>query len=234
MKSQPVAFNGFTPATLKFLENLKKNNSRDWFTEHKPEYEADVKGMAQSLVIAMEDAFTSTGLPYLADIKKSLFRINRDTRFSKNKDPYKTNLGVFFPYKSHEAGHKPIEATGLYFHIEPGEIFIAGGLHMPMPEQLKGIREKIAQDWQELTDIINDKKFKKEFPSMFDSESLKRIPAGYPADHPAADWLKLKGFTAFCNIDIKSTYSRDFINLLVQKAITIQPFLEFLHHGSRT
>ena len=231
MKQELPMFSGFTPATEKFLEKLTKNNNRDWFAEHKTEYENEVKLKAQSLILALEQAFAVAGLPYMADIKKSMFRINRDTRFSKNKDPYKTNLGLFFPYKAEESGHRPIEAAGLYYHLEPGESFIAGGLYMPMPDQLKAIREKIANDWEEFEVITNDKKFKKEFPKMFYSESLKRVPAGYPQDHPAAEWLKMKGFTAYCDIDFIDSYSPKLVKLLINKAAVAMPFHEFLHRG---
>jgi len=229
----PPPFDGYSPKAISFLKDLKQNNNRDWFMENKPVYDVELKLKSHSLVIEMASAFASEDLPYLADIKKSLFRINRDIRFSKNKEPYKTNTGVFFPYKAHESGHKPVESAGLYLHIEPGECFIAAGMHMPMPEQLKGIRNKIDTDWQQLDEIMKSKKLLNDFPKVFESEKLKRIPRGFPEEHPAADLLKLKGFTVYADLPQKEIYKRDLIGILLNKAIVVIPFLEFLHQGTK-
>ena len=231
MKALPP-FEGFSPKTIKFLKDLKANNNRDWFMANKQIYEEEIKQRTQSLVNEMAMAFASEDLPYLADIKKSLFRIYRDVRFSKNKEPYKTNAGVYFPYKAGETGHKPGDGGGLYLHIEPGDCFIAAGRHMPSSEHLKGIRKKIDTDWKELEKIMKSKKLLNEFPDVFESEKLKRMPRGYSEDHPAAELLKLKGYTVYTSIPQKDLNNRKLINMLVKKAKTVVPFLEFLHQGA--
>ena len=227
MKTTLEGFNGFTPNALKFFYDLANNNNREWFLDNKPVYEKEIKLPSHALVAEMSSIFAENGLPYLADPKKSLFRINRDIRFSNNKDPYKTNLGIFFPFVSQALVGKPVENPGIYFHIDNKETFIAGGLHMPDSAQLKGLRSKIAGDYQYFEEIINDSEFKKEFPSIFSQEGLKRIPQGYDTDHPAAKYLKLKEFTVYAETKREDSYSRNILNIILRKAIIIKPLLEF-------
>ena len=232
MNDNNINFEGFDPEVIKFLTRLKQNNRREWFNERKEFYEKEIKLKAQALIAELQYIFANEGLNYMADIKKSLFRIYRDVRFSKNKEPYKTHIGLFFPYVADGTWRKPIEATGIYLHIEPELSFIAGGLHMPQSQQLKNLRVKIANDWEDYYDIIKNKKFTKEFPDWYSGESLKRVPAGFPKDHPAAEILKQKSFTASCNISNDIIYSRKLIDELIKKAKILAPFLEFLNEGT--
>ena len=158
--------------------------------------------------------------------KDCVFRIYRDVRFSKNKDPYKTNMGAVFC-----KGGRKSRYAGYYLHIEPGQCFIAGGLHRPLPPQLKMIRNRIAGDYEELNSIINDKNFKAEFEIIFNDESLKRIPQGFPKEHPAAELLKLKGYSALNIIPCDIIGDRMLIAVLVQKAKAMLPLLEYLHEA---
>lgn len=173
-----------------FLKKLKKNNSKEWFDIHRSEYES-----AKKQVIALVE----TIIPLVEKIdpevqnlqaKDCMFRINRDVRFSKNKDPYKTNMGVFFA-----PGGKKSNKGCYYLHIEPGNCFIAGGIWMPMPDDLKKIRQEIDYNGDDLAKLLKVKSFKKYF-AAFDQESvLTKVPKGYDATHPHADLLKLKSFT---------------------------------------
>jgi uncharacterized protein (TIGR02453 family) len=227
MKSLP-AFDGFKPDVIEFYKQLKNNNSKEWFDANRSVYENTVKFPTQSFVLEMASAFGQTGLPYMADIKRSLFRINRDIRFSKNKDPYKTNLGMYFPYKVEAGVKKPVESCGIYLHIEPTEFFIAGGIHMPEPQQLKSIRTKIYKDWEEFEDIVTDKQFLKEFPGKWEGDKLKKAPAGFPSDHPSVEWLKQKEFTVYIELKEKDIQSRKIIDTLLQKAKALVPYNDFL------
>jgi uncharacterized protein (TIGR02453 family) len=220
-------FTGFTPETLDFFVQLKKNNNKLWFDEHREIYEKTVREPAKSLVDEVGQRFITMGLPFIADQKRSLFRINRDIRFSNNKDPYKTNLGVYFPFSQFLTDKKPINDLGLYFHIEENETFIAGGLHTPEQPALNAIRSRLAEEWEELLRIINNKKFMVEFPDRLHGESLKRIPHGYPENHPAADLLKLKQFLVSCNLEIPVIFKPSLIDMIINKAIIISPFLEY-------
>ncbi len=226
---QSSGFTGFSPETRKFYKELSKNNNKDWFQANKHRYEEYAREPAKMLVSEMSFRFASTGLPFFADPKKSLFRVNRDIRFSANKEPYKTNLGINFPYKMPAEASKVFEGPGLYFHFDANESFIAGGMYMPPSNLLRAIREHIAENWKELFKIFNGKIFKREFPDMFADEPLKTMPRGFPADHPAADWLKLKGFTVYSNLDYKEIYSPGLADILLKKAEVIAPFMEFLH-----
>ncbi len=221
-------FKGFTPEVRRFFQELEKNNNRDWFLANKARYEEVVREPAKELVYEMGKRFAKAGLPYYADPKKSLFRINRDIRFSANKDPYKTNFGILFPFNFTFVTSKAVEVPGLYFHIDAKETFIAGGLHMPSGEKLKELRELIAGDWKELFKIINQKKFKDEFPIIFAEETLKNMPRGYEPGHPAAEWLKMKGYTVGINLEFKDAFGPGLAVLLERKGKFIAPFLEFL------
>ena len=228
-----LGFKGFTPEVRKFFQELEMNNNRDWFLANKARYEEIVREPAKELVYEMGLRFAKAGLPYYADPKKSLFRINRDIRFSANKDPYKTNFGVLFPFNFPFEAAKAVEVPGLYFHIDAKESFIAGGLHMPSGEKLKELRELIAGDWKELFKIVNQKKFKEEFPIIFAEDTLKKMPRGYEPDHPAAEWLKMKGYTVGINIQIKDAYGPNLAVLLERKGKVIAPFLEFLGRAGK-
>jgi uncharacterized protein (TIGR02453 family) len=224
-------FEGFSPEVISFLKDLKNNNNRDWFNAKKSFYLNEIKEKSLALINEMQYVFAAEDLPFDADLKKSLFRIYRDIRFSKDKSPYKTHIGMFFPYKAGASKLKPVEATGIYLHIEPGQCFIAGGLHRPLPPQLKMIRNRIAGDYEELNSIINDKNFKAEFEIIFNDESLKRIPQGFPKEHPAAELLKLKGYSALNIIPCDIIGNRMLIAVLVQKAKAMLPLLEYLHEA---
>lgn len=223
-----TGYKGFTTEVRKFFQELEKNNNRDWFLANKARYEEFIREPAKELVYEMGLRFAKIGLPYYADPKKSLFRINRDIRFSANKDPYKTNFGVLFPFNFTFESSKAVEFPGLYFHIDAKISFIAGGLHMPSPEKLKSLRQLIADDWKELIKITGNKKFKEEFPEIYNDDPLKNIPRGFDPDHPAAEWLKMKGYTVGINIEFKDAFGPKLADILERKGKIIAPFLEFL------
>ncbi|MCX7735394.1 MAG: DUF2461 domain-containing protein [Candidatus Kapabacteria bacterium] len=225
-----MVFKGFSKDIYWFFSELKKNNNKEWFYENKSFYEKEIKEVSKQLVQEMSQRFASIGLPFIADPKVSLFRINRDIRFSLNKDPYKTNLGIYFPYIS-KMGERLPESPGLYYHFDPDESFIGGGIHMPTSQTLRSLRIKIASDWEELLDIINDKNFKREFPNEFFGEKLKRVPRGFDENHPAVELLKLKEFTVWVDINHNESYTKNLPDILERKAYVIAPFLEFLHQS---
>lgn len=224
-----TSFSGFTPGLFKFLRDLKINNNKEWFLANKSKYETEIKNKTKEFVDVMAIIFSSLNLPYISNIKSSLFRIHRDIRFSKNKNPYKTNVGIFFPYQYETSKKgKLVELPGLYIHFEPNDCFLAGGLHSPTSEQLKRIRENISINYEDFNGIINSSGFIKEFDSFLQDSKLKRVPAGYPKDHPAAEMLKLKSFTVYNAVPQKLAYSEDLINIVAKKAKVIEPFLQFL------
>jgi uncharacterized protein (TIGR02453 family) len=200
--SAPTTFEGFSPDAIQFLVDLSANNSRDWFQPRKADYERLLKRPMEELCEALEDQFRSRGIPLHADAR-SPFRIYRDTRFSKDKSPYKTHVAASFGW----AGDGPdaaagrshtdnVHASGGYFHLQPGEIYVGGGVWHPEPSWLKAFRDRIVADGGSFRTIAGAATFADAFGEVGDDgESLKRVPPGYPADHPLADLLRKKNVT---------------------------------------
>src|SRR5438128_3339918 len=142
---------------LKFLGSLKRNNNREWFQKHKSIYETQVKQPMESLIEFMATEFQRFAPEMVASPKASAYRIHRDTRFSKDKSPYKTHVAAVFP----RAGLGKHEGAGFYLHITPTELLIGGGLYMPLPEDLSAVRTHIAENPKALMKIIENRRFKK-------------------------------------------------------------------------
>jgi len=183
-------FEGFPSEGIGFLKRLKKNNNRNWFQKHKEEYEELVKLPMQSLIVEMGSYFHEFDPEFEAHPKRSLFRIYRDVRFSKDKRPYKTHVAAHFVRRGKPKG---LEGLGYYLHIEPGEVFLGAGIYIPSGDQLKKIRAAMVSRSKEFLDIVGDRKLKRVFGPI-EGEKLKRIPQGYDPDHPMGEWLKHKQF----------------------------------------
>ena len=179
----------FPAEGLRFLRQLKRNNNRDWFAANKPVYEEFVRTPMAELVIAIGEELRRFAPEIVADPKRSVYRIYRDTRFSKDKTPYKTHIAAIFPVRGLPKNSGP----GLYFHISPEEVLIAGGLYMPEPEVLRAVRERIAAKRKQFTAIVESRNFRKAFGEL-EGEQLKTMPKGFSADHPAAQYLRFKQF----------------------------------------
>jgi len=209
-----------TQSNFTFLKDLEKNNNRDWFTEHKKRYLAEhenVVGFADALIAAMgevDNIETPTG-------KKSLFRIYRDTRFSNNKTPYKTHWSGGLKRAT------KLLRGGYYFHIQPGESFVGGGFWGPNPDDLKRIREDIAQDDSELRKIIGDKTFVETFGTLH-GDQVKTAPKGYSKDHPAIDLLRYKSYTIMRSFSDKEVLAPDFLNQVVDTFGKMRPFFDYM------
>ncbi|WDF59008.1 DUF2461 domain-containing protein [Flavobacterium sp. KACC 22758] len=220
-----------TKESLQFLDDLKKNNNRDWFQDNKKRYEVFKKNYHQ-LVSDFLDAMKPLDPSLeLLEVKNCTFRINRDIRFSKDKSPYKAHLGVWM-----STGAKGANRAGYYVHIEKGASFIAGGFYSPDSEDLKKVRKEIAFFYDDLQEILNDKNFKKEFGSLDINEnnSLKSMPRGYEKDHPAIEFLKLKSFTATQKYDISEVTQKDFVSKMSKKLIALKPLNEFINRALET
>ncbi len=205
MTSQtPTAtFTGFRPEAIQFLVDLTQNNAREWFQPRKADYERLLKAPMEQLCVALEEQFRARGIPLHADATKSPFRIYRDTRFSKDKSPYKTHVAASFGWagdgidaatgRSHTEN---VHASGGYFHLQPGEIYVGGGVWHPEPSWLAAFRQRIVADYDGFRSIVEAPAFVDTFGTVGDDgESLKRVPPGLPADHPAADLLRKKNVT---------------------------------------
>lgn len=175
-------------STLNFLKNLSKKNNREWFTENKDLYITS----QQNVINVVEDLIEKIGEfdeeILKIDAKKSLFRIYRDVRFSKDKSPYKTNFGAGLGMGK---GNK---ISGYYLHIEPGKSFLAGGVYQPENSVLKEIRKEISMNAKEFLDILEQDDFRNNFRGLSVEGKLQRVPNGFEKDDPMAEYLKLKNF----------------------------------------
>lgn len=220
-----------TKESLQFLDDLKKNNNRDWFQDNKKRYEIFKKDYHQLVSDFLDVMKPLDPSLELLEVKNCTFRINRDIRFSKDKSPYKAHLGVWM-----STGAKGANRAGYYVHIEKGASFIAGGFYSPEAEDLKKVRKEIAFFHEDLEAILTDKNFKKEFGSLDINEtnSLKSMPRGYEKDHPAIDFLKLKSFTATQKYDIAEVTQKDFVVKMSKKLIALKPLNEFINRALDT
>ena len=192
------SFTGFSPDAIQFLVDLADHNDRAWFQPRKGEYERLVKEPLEALIATLAGRFVARGIPLQADSKRSPFRIYRDTRFSKDKSPYKTNVGASFPFLEAGAGSsEPADGdahgNGGYFHFQPGEMFLGGGMWQPPKETLDAFRRAVPEEPKRVEAALEDKAFAASFGRAYSHEALKRVPPGYPADHQMADLFKWKG-----------------------------------------
>lgn len=220
-----------TKEALLFLEDLVANNNTDWMHANKKRYEQfkkDYHNYIASLLAVMKPLDKS--LEPL-EVKNCTFRINRDIRFSKDKSPYKTNIGVWLSQNKFQKN-----SPGYYVHFEKGNSFIAGGVWCPEPDELKRIRKEIAFFHDDLEAIVNDKNFKKEFTALTRDENntLKKAPKDIDPNHPAIEFLKLKSFTASTRIDDSLFTDKDFSKIVAQKLMALKPLNDFLNRALET
>ena len=180
-----IAFPGFRPEALDFLVELALNNDRSWFGPRKASYEALLKRPLEELCTALNLEFLARELPLAADPARSPFRIYRDVRFARDKSPYKTNVGASFPWIGEGGG------VGGYFHLEPGGVFVGGGMWHPAPARLAAWRSAVTGDRERVHAAVEDPSFLATFGAV-DGDRLKRAPTGFPPDDPDIELLKLK------------------------------------------
>jgi uncharacterized protein (TIGR02453 family) len=220
-------FEGFPKEGIHFLRRLKRNNNRAWFEKHRHEYEEYLSGPLQSFVFALQPYFASFAPEFDASPRRSIFRIYRDIRFSKDKTPYKTHIAAHFVLRGKEKG---FVGSGYYFHVEPGEVFAGGGIYMPDTDQLKKIRKALATRSAEFLSIVNDRTFKKKFGKI-DGERLQRIPKGYDESHPMAGWLKLKQFFVGRSLAESACYKASLVETIASIYEDADPLVKFLNRA---
>jgi uncharacterized protein (TIGR02453 family) len=181
-------FNGFRPEALTFLVELALNNERSWFQPRKGEYERLLKTPLESLCIALDLEFRERAIPLASDPARSPFRIYRDVRFSKDKSPYKTAVSASFPWRAEGGG------VGGYLHLEPGQVFVGGGMWHPSPARLAAWRRTIVERRGDVHAAVDDPGFTSTFGRL-GGDRLKRAPSGYAADDPDIELLQLKDVT---------------------------------------
>ena len=216
------------PATIKFLQDLKKNNNKPWFDANRPRYESAKKDFETFLQLVIDKLAKSDETIQGLKAKDCMFRINRDVRFAKDKSPYKTNFGA-----SINKGGKKSSLAGYYFHLEPGSSFIGGGLWMPMPKELALVRQEVDYCFNEFIKITSAKGFKNTYNELYQGKDskLQRVPKGYEAENPAAEFLKLKSFIAMHSMSDKDVKAPELVKKSVVALQALQPLIEFMNRA---
>ena len=219
-----ATFDAFPRETLSFLRALKRNNNREWFQERKSIYEEVVKRPMTDLVETLAADFERFAPEMLSSPKASIYRIYRDTRFSKDKTPYKTHAAAVFPRK----GLEKHQGAGFYLHLAFTELLIAGGVYMPLPEDLNAIRAHIAANGERFAGLVEAKGFRRMFGRL-EGEQLSRVPRGFPADHPAAEYLRHKQYLAGRTMEPERAIRPGFYKTVVETFQRMLPLIRFLN-----
>ncbi len=208
----------FTPALFDFLRELKANNEREWFQAQKDRFDADVKAPMVAFCMALDPALQGVSRFYSADPRTSIFRIHRDTRFSRDKSPYKLHVGAQFRPL---ACAKDVHAPGFYLQLEPDNCFAATGIWRPDSDALGRIRERIASDEKAWKAV-------KKAGLEIQGEALKRVPTGFPVTHPCAEDLKRKDFYTVTPITEREVCAPEFLDRYLTICRKGAPLMRFL------
>ena len=215
-------------STLDFLQELKENNNREWFDIHRKRYQ-----LAKNDVEQFADAIINTLSHYDASLailtgKECMFRINRDIRFSKDKSPYKNNMGFWMT-----KGGKKSPMAGYYVQVEPnGNSFLAGGIYMPMPPELKKVRTEILYGFDEFKDIVEGENFRQYFNTVeVEGHKTSRVPQGFDAAHPSAEYLKLKSYIGAAPIQDAALLEQDAVSKIALALSVTSPLVHFINRA---
>ncbi|MFN4145786.1 MAG: DUF2461 domain-containing protein [Runella sp.] len=213
-----------TSLTINFLKELADHNNRDWFSTHRPRYEAAKKEFEQVVADVLKGVMSFEDFPN-TEVKDCIFRINRDVRFSQNKAPYKTWVSAAFGPGGRHSGR-----IDYYLHIQPhDESFLGAGMWNPTPKQLAKFRQEIDFNAQELKNIIEESDFRAYFPIAW-GETLRRAPKGYAEDHPEAELLKRKQLFFMHKYTDQEIQSEHFVNEVVAGCRLLKPYCDFLNY----
>jgi uncharacterized protein (TIGR02453 family) len=225
--SSDRTMNGLSPELFVFLRDLQKNNNKDWFGRNKQRY-VDVIQRPMLEFIATMAPWLAAHMPaFTADMRTnggSLFRIHRDTRFSNDKSPYKTNVGCNFRHRAGKDAHAP----GFYVHIEPGKIFFGGGIWSPPTPVLNKIRDAIVENPKRWQSVKQARQFATVLGGLADAPSLKNAPEGYARDHKFVEDLKRKSLFAFSSCSEAEVCAADFPDRVKQTFDALAPLMKFM------
>ena len=215
-------FPGFPREGMAFLRGLARNNRREWFQPRKTIFEEQVKNPMRSLVEAVNVALMDFAPDYVTDPEKAIYRIYRDTRFSKDKTPYKQHIAASFRRRGAGSGD-----AGYYFAVSHKEVAIGGGVYMPEPPALLAIRNHLAEHHKEFRRILAGRTLRQLLGELH-GEQLSRVPKGFPAEHPAADLLRFKRFVLYIELPPDLATSPKLQDEIVKRFRVMKPFLDFL------
>jgi uncharacterized protein (TIGR02453 family) len=224
------AFPGFSADALRFLSDLAEHNDRAWFQPRKADYERLLKEPMEGLVAALGERLASRGIPIEADPRHSVFRIYRDIRFSKDKSPYKTHVSASLPWvEPGDRGDAPGPGHGgAYVHLEPGHSYVGGGMWRPEKARLDAFRRAIVDDPDRVRAALEDPDFLRRLGPLDSHDTLKRVPPGFPADHPMADLLRFKDLTFGRSLSDDEVVSPSLADNLVDDLSSAVPVFRFL------
>ena len=221
----------FRPTALQFFRGLAAHNEKPWFEAHRIEYEQEVREPMRELIEEMLLRFHDFAPEIGGDPKRSMFRINRDVRFSKDKSPYKTHAACWFHHRgaSGRVGSDGEEGSaGFYFHLEPGgKSMVGAGVWMPPRPQLNRLRDTIAEKPKEFERMAAS--LPKRFGGIHDYSMLTRVPRGYPADHPAAKWLRYQSFTSGRSLTDAQVTGKSLTSLLAREYEALLPLVRWVN-----
>jgi len=215
-----------TDLVLNFLSKLKMNNNREWFQENKQWYEASKKEVENYVLDIIATISAIDPAIQTPPMKDCMFRIFRDVRFGADKSPYKTNFGAFIARGGRKSG-----LPGYYFHFEPGESMLAGGVYQPQPETLKLLRNEVYYHSPELKEIMGKPSFRKYFGHLGDFDKMKKAPKDFPADFPDIDLLKYRSYIVSQTIPDKIVTSDNYQKQILEMVKELQPFMAFLNRA---
>jgi uncharacterized protein (TIGR02453 family) len=231
----PTAFRGFTPEAIQFLADLAENNDRAWFRARKADFERLLKEPLEGMIAVLAERLAARGVPMLADPKRSPFRIYRDTRFSKDKSPYKTHLGASFrwvedaPGTGAGGGHdERAHGNGGYFHFQPGEMYAGGGMWMMDKASIEAFRNVVRDDPARVRAALEEPGFVAAWGEVRPHEELKRFPPGYPQDHPLAHLFRWKDVVFGRRLADKEVLSPELPDRLAAGYAAAAPVFRFL------
>jgi uncharacterized protein (TIGR02453 family) len=229
-----AAFRGIRPEAVGFLRRLKRNNRREWFERQRAVYRTEILEPMRALVEEMDVRLARLAPELTGDPRHSIFRIHRDVRFSADKSPYKTNAACQFYH--HDAGRGAGQdargaGAGLYFQIADGECFVAGGMWMPARPALDRIREAIAEQPDAFTRLLRAPAFRRRFGRLDTESVLKRMPRGYAEDHPAAEWLRYRSFTAARAMTQREAQSPRLLQTLARDFAALIPLVRWINRA---
>ena len=225
-------FSGFPVAAFTFLKGLAENNNREWFEARRDTYEQSLREPMKLLIEEMDARLATVAPEITGTVKGSMYRIYRDTRFSENKAPYKTNAACWFFHRDSKGnvGQDAVHGgAGLYFHLEPRECFAGGGVWMPPTPVLKRVRAALDVGHEEFESIVTAKPFRKLLGDLSTESMLKRMPRGFDPEHPAGEWLRYQSFTAGCPLKQAEVTSASLADRLEEVFRTMTPFVRWLN-----
>jgi len=221
----------FSKRSLTFFRQLARNNEKAWFEAHRADYENEVRAPMRELIEELDVRFAKFAPEIAGDPKRSMFRINRDIRFSKDKSPYKTHAAAWFHHRNAArsvGSEADAGSAGYYFHLEPGgRSMLGAGLWMPPRPQLNKLREAIAENAKGFDRMVRS--LPSRFDGLDDEAALRRMPRGYAEDHPAAKWLKYQSFTTGHTLTDAQVTSKSLADLLAREFAAVLPLVRWLN-----